>query len=211
MDLGLAQRCVLVTGGASHIGRGIVHAFAEHGARIHVADIDAPQAERTAAEARALGAALVTVTVADLSSAAACRDTVQAAIAALGHLDVLVNNVGWTVPSFFLEQDAERWDQTWAINLRSVLACTHAALEHMRPRGTGAVVSIASDAAFGEPRQSDYGAAKAGVVALTKSLAREFGRYAIRLNAIAPGLVPPEDAASLGERSLWRESPYSAA
>ena len=149
------------------------------------------------------------MTVADLSTADACRDAVTSAIATLGALDVLVNNVGWTQSAFFLEHDPERWERTWAMNLRPVLACTHAALGHMRERGAGNVVSIASDAAFGEPRQSDYGAMKAGVVALTKSLAREFGRYGIRLNAVAPGLVPPDDPDALGAHSLWRTAQFS--
>src|SRR6267378_1645899 len=123
MDLELAGRAVLVTGGASHIGRGIVHAFAAERARVVIADIDAEQAERTAEEARRLGAELASVAVADLSSADACRDVVATAIERLGGLDVLVNNVGRTTPSFFLEQDADRWDQTYALNLRPMLAC----------------------------------------------------------------------------------------
>ena len=120
-----------------------------------------------------------------------------------------MNNVGWTAPAFFLEQDVERWDRIWAINLRSVLACSHAALAHMRERRTGCVVSIASDAAFGEPRQSDYGAAKAGVVSLSKSLAREFGRYGIRPQRGRPRPRTAGGRWRLGEDSLWRHMPFS--
>jgi NAD(P)-dependent dehydrogenase (short-subunit alcohol dehydrogenase family) len=209
VDLALADRAVVVTGGASHIGRGIVHAFAEQGARVHIVDLDGERAERTAAEARERGAAGVTVTVTDLSDADACRSAVDGAIAAAGRLDVLVNNVGWTESAFFLEHEPRRWERTWALNLRPALACTHAALAHMRARQAGNVVSIASDAAFGEARQSDYGAMKAGVVTLTKALAREFGRYGIRLNAVAPGLVPPDDRGDLGAHSMWRSAQFN--
>src|ERR1700737_1035362 len=100
MDLGLADARVVVTGGASNIGRAIVHTFAAEGARIVINDIDEPRAERGQAEARELGAAEVKVVIADLTVPGGAEATVGAAQAAWGGLDVLINNAGWTPPGF---------------------------------------------------------------------------------------------------------------
>src|SRR6201993_4460996 len=107
MDLGLADARVVVTGGASNIGRGIVHAFAAEGARIVISDIDGPQAEKVRAEAKELGAGEVKVAIADLTTPGAAEEAVGAAQTAWGGLDVLVNNAGWSVPGF-IASDTDR-------------------------------------------------------------------------------------------------------
>ena len=133
MDLGLAGARVLVTGGASNIGRGIVHAFAAEGARIVIADIDGPQAERVRAEARALGAAEVELAIGDLSVPAEAGRAVDAVVRPWGGIDVLVNNAGWSVPGFIAEDtDPARWQRTVEVNLFTAIACTQAALAPMR-------------------------------------------------------------------------------
>jgi NAD(P)-dependent dehydrogenase (short-subunit alcohol dehydrogenase family) len=204
MDLGLADARVVVTGGASNIGRGIVHTFAAEGARIVINDIDEPQAEKVQAEARELGAGDVKVVIADLTSPGAAEIAVGAAQTAWGGLDVLVNNAGWSVPGFVAsDTDRDKWQRTIEINLFSAIAATQAAIPLMKEVGGGAIVFIASDAAFGQIRQGVYGASKAAMVALARTTAREHGRHGIRSNIVCPGLVIPDGPEAIGAFSLW--------
>src|SRR6516225_2804901 len=204
MDLGLADARVVVTGGASNIGRGIVHAFAAEGARVVISDIDGPQAEKVRAEAAQLGAADVDVVIADLTKAGAAEAAVGAAQVAWGGLDVLVNNAGWSVPGFIAtDTDRTKWQRTIEINLFSAISATQAAIPPMKEAGGGAILFIASDAAFGQIRQGVYGASKAAMVALARTTAREHGRHGIRSNVICPGLVMPDGPEAIGETSLW--------
>ncbi len=204
MDLGLADARVVVTGGASNIGRGIVHAFAAEGARIVINDIDVPQAEKVCAEAEELGAAEVRVVIADLTEPGAAESAIGAARAAWGGLDVLVNNAGWSVPGFVAtDTDRDKWQRTIEINLFSAIAATQAAIPAMKEVGGGAMVFIASDAAFGQIRQGVYGASKAAMVAFARTTAREHGRHGIRSNVVCPGLVIPDGPEAIGASSLW--------
>lgn len=202
MDLGLAGKIAIVTGGASNIGRAIAQELAGEGAVVAILDRDAAQSRKTVDEIKRAGgqAAGYDLDVADV-------DATVAAIAAverdLGGADVLVNNVGWNGKAeFFLNLTPERWQKAFQLNLFSTFNVTHAVLSRMVERRRGAIVSIASDAAFGEFRMADYGAMKAGVLAFTRTIAKEYGRYGIRANAVAPGLVIPE-AGAVGEGSLW--------
>jgi len=205
LDLELTGKHVVITGGASNIGRGIAFGFAEQGVDLTLIDIDAEQAEQTARDAVALGARACRVVAADLGDPERCSQTIHEIEADIGAIDVLINNVGWGRPALFLNTDAAHWERMWRLNLGTTVGCTHAALEYMRKRRRGNVVSIASDAAKGEPNQAVYGAMKAGVVSLTRALAVEFGRYNVRLNAIAPGLIMPTNAEGVGSHSLWRQ------
>lgn len=204
MDLGLANARVVITGGASNIGRGIVHVFAAEGARIVLNDIDAAQAERVRAEALALGAAEVEVIIADLTVPGSAESAVGRAVDAWGGVDVLVNNAGWSVPGFVAtDTDRVKWQRTMEINFFSALAATQAAIGPMRDAGCGSIVFIASDAAFGQIRQGVYGASKAAMVALARTTAREHGRHGIRSNVVCPGLVMPDGPEAIGASSLW--------
>jgi NAD(P)-dependent dehydrogenase (short-subunit alcohol dehydrogenase family) len=204
IDLELRDRIVVVTGGASNIGRGIVHAFARQGACVLLVDIDGEKAAATCAEARELGAARCEFLYADLSQPEHGREVIERAIAGFGHVDVLVNNFGWGDPGLLLGTSPDRWDRLWRMNLEATIACSQAALFDMKARRAGAIVSLASDAAQGVPNQSVYGALKAGVIAFTKAIAREFGRYQVRANAVSPGIVYPEAGAS-GTGSVWSQ------
>jgi NAD(P)-dependent dehydrogenase (short-subunit alcohol dehydrogenase family) len=204
VDLGLADARVVVTGGASNIGRGIVHAFAAEHARIVIADLDADQAARVQAEAIELGAAEAVAAVEDLTVDGAAERCVAAATDSWGGLDVLVNNAGWSVPGFLLEDtDRARWQRLVEVNLFTAIACTQAAISPMRDAGSGSIVFIASDAAFGQIRQAVYGATKAAGLALARTTAREHGRHGIRSNVVCPGLVVPDGPEAVGEKSLW--------
>jgi 2-hydroxycyclohexanecarboxyl-CoA dehydrogenase len=203
MDLGLDGRVVIVTGGASNIGRAISHQFAAEGAQVAILDRDVAMATRTVAEIDAAGGRATPYAV-DLTDVDATAAATAAVEADLGPVAVLVNNVGWNGPAeFFLDLTPERWDQAYRLNMFPTLNATRAALPAMVERRDGAIVSISSDAGFGEFRMADYGAMKAGVMAFTRTIAKEYGRYGIRANSVCPGLVIPEPDA-IGEQSLWQ-------
>lgn len=202
--LGLQDCRVVITGGASNIGRGIVHGFARAGARIVLADVDAAQARQVCGEARELGAAAIELTVADLTLDGAAEQVVDTAVNAWGGVDALVNNVGWSVPGFIAQdRDRAKWQKTVEINLYTAIAATQAVLPPMREAGCGSIVFIASDAAFGQIRQGVYGATKAALIALARTTAREHGRHGVRSNVVCPGLVIPDSPEATGQHSLW--------
>lgn len=204
MDLQLGNARVLVTGGGSNIGRGIVHGFAREGARIVISDIDGPQAEKVRGEALELGAAAVEVAAGDLTQDGVAQVAVDRSVERWGGLDVLVNKAGWSVPGFIAQDtDRAKWQRTIEINLYTAIAATQAAIPAMREAGCGAIVFIASDAAFGQIRQGIYGATKAGLIALARTTAREHGRHGIRSNVVCPGLVIPDGPDAIGPSSLW--------
>jgi 2-hydroxycyclohexanecarboxyl-CoA dehydrogenase len=204
MELNLKGKSVIVTGGGSNIGRAISLAFAREGASVAIADIDEPQARKVADEATNQGASAVMAVKADVTNPASVTAMVDAVTGRFGQVDVLVNNVGWTFDRLFLEKPRDEWEREIQLNLWSAINCTHAVLPSMIARKSGAVVSIGSDAGrMGEYREAVYGACKAGVMALSKSLAREYGRSGIRFNVVCPGTTMPTSDEEFGENSMW--------
>lgn len=180
----LEGKIALVTGGASGIGAATARRLAAEGARVAVADIDEPGARALAGE---IDGAAVRMDVVDTGSV---RAGVAAATAALGPVDVLVNNAGTDRFAFFVNTDEALWDFVLGVNLRGVLAVTHAVLPSMHERGGGVVVNVASEAGrVGSQGSATYSAAKAGVIGFTKAIARESARYGVRCNAVAPGPI----------------------
>jgi 2-hydroxycyclohexanecarboxyl-CoA dehydrogenase len=199
MELGLRDRAVVVTGGASNIGRAIVHGFAGEGARVVIADLDETRAARTAAEAPGQ----VDVIATDVASWESARAMAAGALERLGAIDVLVNCAGWTVDRLFVEKPREEWEKEIAIDMWGFINCTRAVLDHMIERGRGRIVSISSDAGrVGEWREAVYSGTKAGVIAMSKAIAKEVGRHGITLNVVCPGFVPGSRETS-GEGSMW--------
>jgi 2-hydroxycyclohexanecarboxyl-CoA dehydrogenase len=187
----LEGRTALVTGGASGIGAAIAARLAAEGAEVWVGDIDRAGAERVAGE---IAGHAVDLDVTDLDSA-------TAAVAAAGKLDVLVNNAGTDEFGFFTQTTPEQWQRVIAINLVGVLNCTYAALPAMQQAGYGRIVSISSEAGrVGSKGSAVYSAAKGGVVAFMKTIARENGRYGVTANSIAPG--PIETPLLMGAKEL---------
>ena len=206
MELGLAGKTVIVTGGGSNIGRGISLAFARERVNLTIADIDEGQAQKTATSAEELGAKTLVVKT-DVSNWDHVQAMVQKTLDTFGHIDVLVNNVGWTVERLFVEKPRAEWEREIQLNLWSAINCTRAVLDPMIAQKKGAVVSIGSDAGrMGEFREAVYAACKAGVMGLTKTLAREVGRHGIRLNVVCPGTTMPSDSEEIGETSMWAGS-----
>jgi 2-hydroxycyclohexanecarboxyl-CoA dehydrogenase len=195
----LEGRSALVTGGAKGIGEAIVRRLAAEGARVWIGDIDTDGAQQVAAET---GAKAVPLDVTKPESA-------RAAVETAGRLDVLVNNAGMDEFGFFTDTDPEMWERVIAVNLKGVLACTRAVLPGMQEAGYGRIVSIASEAGrVGSKGSAVYSAAKGGVIAFTKTIARENARFGITANAIAPGpietplLMRAKELGELGERII---------
>src|SRR5712692_5009380 len=196
MDLGLGGRCVIVTGGASNIGRAIALGFLAEGARVVVADIDE-------AGGRALerdGLAFCRCDVGDPESATA---GVRFAEERFGPVQVLVNCAGWTVDRLFVEKPRSEWEKEIAITVWGFINCTRAVLDGMIERRAGRIVTIGSDAGrIGEWREAVYSGGKASVMAMTKAVAREVGKHGITLNVVSPGFVPGRPESS-GKESMW--------
>ncbi|MFZ3047867.1 MAG: SDR family oxidoreductase [Desulfatirhabdiaceae bacterium] len=203
MDLNLQGKTVIVTGGASNIGRAISLTFAKEGAQVVVADWDDVQGEKVVSEISALGGKALAIKT-DVTSMDQVSGMVGKVISEFGQVDVLVNSVGGNLDQYFMEEKREKWERTVNMNLWGVINCTRAVLDHMIRRKYGAIISVGSDAGrVGEFKEGVYSAAKAGVIAFSKSIAREQGRNNIRLNVVCPGLTPP-DAAKIGEKSHWQ-------
>lgn len=202
----LKDRAAVVTGGASGIGRAIAEALAREGARVAVLDVNEAGARETAAAiARAGGVAdAYRVDVTDVAAVDAAIDLIAERWVGL---HVLVNCAGWDRPMPFVETTPEFWDRVLAINLRGPLACTRAALRHMVKAHYGKIVTIASDAGrVGSSGEAVYSAAKGGLIAFTKTVAREVARHQINVNCVCPG---PSDT-PLFQKEFAEKSPKLA-
>jgi 2-hydroxycyclohexanecarboxyl-CoA dehydrogenase len=189
----LTGKVAVVTGGGAGIGRGISEAFAAHGARVVVVDIDGERARDTvdAIRSRAgdAGAGAEVVDVREPEQVTALRRSV---LDEHGQIDVLVNNVGHYLYRGlrFLDSDEEHWDALYAVNLRHVFLCTKAFAPSMVERQSGNVITVSTVEAFrGIPDHVVYSAFKAGITQFTKSLALDLGNDGVRVNAIAPDLT----------------------
>lgn len=189
-------RQAFVTGAGGGIGRAIALRLAAAGARVACVDLDASAAKSVLEEIRASGGDGVAIE-ADVSNEQAVTRAVGEAAEALGGIDVLVNNAGIVIIKTFAETSLEDWDRTFGVNLRSMFLTCRAALPHLRVSSAGAIVNIASMAAFRYTvPHLPYAAAKGGVVAFTRDLAFELGAERIRVNAVAPG---PTATAMMGQ------------
>ena len=206
MELGLKEKNVIITGGGNNIGRAITLAFAGEGCNVAIAELNHVAGKRVAGEVAAMeNGATATVIDVDVTDRAKTEAMISEAIARLGSVDVLVNNVGWTIDRLFTEKSRDEHAKEVDVNLWGAINCIHAVLPHMIDRQCGSVVSISSDAGrMGEYREAVYSACKAGVIALSKSLARETGRYGLRFNMV-PGLVVPPQSEVAGSDSMWAQ------
>jgi 2-hydroxycyclohexanecarboxyl-CoA dehydrogenase len=176
----LDGRRAFVSGGANGIGAAIARSFAEVGARVVIGDLDIETASGLAGQ---IGATAVRLDVGDTGM-------VPAIMSQHGPFDIVVNNAGADQHAFFTETTPEDWARLLAVNLVSAFACTHAALPPMQAAGFGRIINITSEAArLGSKGGAVYSAAKGGVIAFTKSIARENARFGITANSIAPGPI----------------------
>jgi 2-hydroxycyclohexanecarboxyl-CoA dehydrogenase len=177
----------MVTGGAGGIGRAIAIDLARDGRAVAVADLQLEGATETARAIEAAGGRARAVSV-DVTDRGAVADAVEEVRDALGPVEILVNNAGWDELKLFLDTDEDFWDRIIAINFKGCLLMTHAVLPGMVERGFGRIVNIGSDAGrVGSSLESVYSGAKGGVIAFTKTIAREVARAGVTANTVCPG------------------------
>ncbi|GAA2289399.1 glucose 1-dehydrogenase [Nonomuraea roseoviolacea subsp. roseoviolacea] len=196
----------LVTGASKGIGRAIALAYAEAGADVALVSRSADSLAEVAKEVEARGRRALVIP-ADLTDRDAAADAVRQAVEGLGHVDVVVNNAGGS--NFMVEFKDLRlsgWDKLMRLNLDSAMVVCHAIAPHLLERGSGSVINVASVAALGAPFLAGYAAAKAGLVALTRTLAVEWAQSGVRVNALCPGWTATEL-----NRNLWEDETASRA
>jgi NAD(P)-dependent dehydrogenase (short-subunit alcohol dehydrogenase family) len=195
----LAGRIAIVTGASSGFGRATAERFAEEGAKIVVADLDEEGGAETCRRVSKAGSEAELV-IGDISTLAAAQRAVERAVSRFGGLDVLVNNAGiaqsdlkdtWNTPE-------DTWDRVIRVNLRSVYACSKAAIPAMLERGRGSVVNVASIAASSPVGGSAYAATKGAILSYTRQVARELADRGVRMNCVSPGFM--RTPMSTGER-----------
>jgi 3-oxoacyl-[acyl-carrier protein] reductase len=188
------ERVAIVTGGGRGIGQAICLALAEHGRKVVIADINLSAAEDVARQIESLGRETLPVRV-DVSSRPAVQEMIQAVLKRFGRLDILVNNAGICALTPFEEITDAAWARTIAVNLTGAFICSQEALKAIKPRGWGRVISISSVAGkMGSLRSSaDYAASKGGLIAMTLCIARQYARYGITANVVAPGTIEGTD------------------
>jgi len=186
------EKTVVITGGGGGIGGATSRRFARQGARVAVFDLNPEAAEKVAAQIRAEGGQAQAFRC-DITDRASVDAAVAATLERFGAIDVLVNNAGWDVFKPFTKTEPAQWDKLIAINLTGALHMHHAVLPGMAARKAGRIVNIASDAArVGSSGEAVYAACKGGLVAFSKTIAREHARHGITVNVVCPG---PTDTA----------------
>jgi 3-oxoacyl-[acyl-carrier protein] reductase len=208
MDLGLRDKVVIVTGAAAGIGRATALRFGGEGARVACWDIDGAGAA-LAAELESRGGKASFHSV-DVTKTASVEQAVTATLETFGRVDVLVNNAGivrdaqlvkWRDGAQVSVMTDEQWRSVIDVNLTGVFNCTRAVAPHMIGAKRGVILSASSVfGLYGNFGQSNYAATKAGVIAMTRTWARELGRYGIRVNAVAPGVIATEILASMPDK-----------
>ena len=202
--MNLANRVALVTGSGRGIGRAISLKLAEVGATVIVNDIgEASPVDSVAEEIKAMGGQSLSV-LADVSQAQDVARLVETIVSTFGKVDILVNNAGISRDQLIIRMSDEDWDKVLSVDLRSVFLCTRAVLRHMIKQRWGRIISIASIVGMvGNPGQANYASAKAGIIGLTRTIAKEVAARGITANAIAPGFIDTEMTQRLEED--WKQ------
>jgi 3-oxoacyl-[acyl-carrier protein] reductase len=189
IDFGLHNKKALVTGGGRGIGREIALRLAQGGCDVAVSDIDLPAAEAVAAEIKALGRSSAAFK-ADVSSAADVEAMFKALYEAFQTIDILVNNAGVTRDTLLIRMKETDWDLVLDVNLKSVFLCCREAARTMMRARSGRIINIASVVGInGNAGQVNYSASKAGIIGITRTLAKELASRSVLVNAVAPGFI----------------------
>jgi 3-oxoacyl-[acyl-carrier protein] reductase len=191
--LSLEGKIAVVTGSARGIGRAIAEVFAQRGANVVITDKNAEMATATAQEMSDKYGRKISAYPVDVSDSASVKTLFDQILAEYGRVDILVNNAGTTRDNLIMRMDEPDWDLVLGINLKGVFNCSKAVVRPMMKQRYGRIVNISSVSGLaGQPGQANYSASKAGVIGLTKALARELGSRQITVNAVAPGFIPTD-------------------
>ena len=200
--MSLAGKVAIVTGAARGIGKAVATHLASEGATVVIADINAKAAGETAAELEAAGRTAMGCPL-DVTNPAQVAAMVEAVLARYGRIDILVNNAGITRDALILRMKEEEWDQVLSVNLGGAFHCARAVLRPMlKQKQGGRIINIASVVgSMGNAGQANYVASKAGLIGLTKALAREVASRSITVNAVSPGFIETEMTAGLPDNA----------
>ena len=202
--MSLQGKVAIVTGGGRGIGREIALVLANDGADVALFDVNPQQFEQTAGDLRALGRRAEGLAV-DVTDGKQVDDGVAKVLDKLGRVDILINNAGITKDGLLIRMDDAQWDRVLNINLKGTFLCTRAVAKHMLKQRSGRIVSIASIVGIiGNAGQANYAASKAGIIGLTKSVAKELASRGITCNAVAPGFIKTEMTDALPEQAKQR-------
>jgi 3-oxoacyl-[acyl-carrier protein] reductase len=198
--MSLAGKIALVTGAAQGIGRDIALGLAADGADIAVCDVNLEAAQKTAGDIEAKGRKSLALK-ANVAATADVTAMIDQVVEKLGRIDILVNNAGITRDGLILRMKDEDWDLVLSINLKGAFLCTKSALKYMSKQRTGTIINIASIVgAMGNAGQANYVASKAGLIGLTKTIAREYANRNVTANAVAPGFIDTAMTKALSEQ-----------
>ncbi|TGE37657.1 glucose 1-dehydrogenase [Desulfosporosinus fructosivorans] len=186
-----SEKIAVVTGGAKGIGEAIVRKFYNEGAKIVILDVNAEGAEKLAKELDPSGDKVIGLGC-NIVDRPEVKATFAKIIAKFGTVDILVNNAGITKDAIFHKMTEQQWDDVIAVNGKGLFNCTQEAWTIMRGKKYGKVCNLSSTNSSGEAGQANYAFTKAGIIAFTKSLAREGGRYNINVNCVRPGVIDTE-------------------
>jgi len=202
VELALQGKTAIVAGGASNIGRQITLSLAAEGVKVLLVDLDGNQADKVAQFARDQGGDVSAATC-DCTDRQAVADVAALALQRLGHVDILVNCIGWAEHLLFLQKDWSGADKEVQLNFWTAINMTRAVLPAMAARNSGRVICVNSDAGKnGENREVIYSAAKAGIQGFVRALCKEVGRNGITVNGVCPSMTVPESDEDVGERSM---------
>jgi len=185
----LSGKIALITGAAQGIGRDIALGLAKDGADVTICDVNLEAAQTTAADIEAMGRKSLALK-ANVAASADVSAMIDQVVEKFSRIDILVNNAGITRDGLILRMKDEDWDLVLSINLKGAFLCTKAALKHMTKQRAGTIINIASIVgAMGNAGQANYVASKAGLIGLTKTIAREYSNRNVTANAVAPGFI----------------------
>lgn len=197
----IEDQVAIVTGGAQGIGKAVAFTLAEAGASIVVGDLNEEVARKTAQEMEEKGWRAIAVKV-DVGDADSVDSMIERTLDSFSRIDILINNAGITRDSLLIRMGEEEWDTVMRVNLKGVFICTRAVAKVMMKQRSGRIVNISSIVGLiGNPGQSNYAAAKAGIIGLTKSVARELAPRGITVNAVAPGFIETDMTRDLPEKA----------
>ena len=198
----LENKVAIITGGGSGIGREAALLFAKEGAKVVVADVNEKSGEETAAEIRKNGGDGFFAKL-DVTNREQSRQVVKDSLGKYGRIDVLINNAGITQDALLSKMTEEQWERVIDVNLKGVFNCIQALVEVMVNQGSGAIINTSSIVGInGNIGQVNYAATKAGVIGVTKTLAKELGKKGIRVNAVAPGFIKTPMTSNVPDKIL---------